>query len=101
MAFREQLMSAYGERVVLHPQDEDGLLDLAALLRTPRSDTLVYCCGPEPLLAAAEAQTAHWPPSPPPARRGSAARARQPSLKGSPTTATLCSERTNASQARS
>ena len=37
------------------PQDETGLLDLATLLGTPEPDTLVYCCGPEPLLAAVEA----------------------------------------------
>jgi Flavodoxin reductases (ferredoxin-NADPH reductases) family 1 len=37
------------------PQDETGLLDLDALLGTPQPDTLVYCCGPEPLLAAVEA----------------------------------------------
>ena len=40
--------TATGSRV--WPQDEVGLLDLDALLGTPREDTLVYCCGPEPLL---------------------------------------------------
>jgi len=45
----------------LHPQDEVGLLDLDALLGTPRPDTLVYCCGPEPLLAAVEEHCAAWP----------------------------------------
>ena len=45
----------------LHPQDEVGLLDLDALLGTPRPDTLVYCCGPEPLLAAVEEHCAGWP----------------------------------------
>jgi ferredoxin-NADP reductase len=45
----------------LHPQDEVGLLDLDALLGTPRPDTLVYCCGPEPLLVAVEEHCAGWP----------------------------------------
>ncbi len=45
----------------VHPQDEVGLLDLDALLGTPRADTLVYCCGPEPLLAAVEERCAAWP----------------------------------------
>ena len=46
---------AYGDRVTVRPQDETGLLDLGPLLGTPQPDTLVYCCGPEPLLAAVEA----------------------------------------------
>ncbi|MCW2583508.1 MAG: vanB [Klenkia sp.] len=45
----------------LHPQEEVGLLDLDGLLGTPRADTLVYCCGPEPLLAAVEERCAGWP----------------------------------------
>ncbi len=43
------------------PQDERGLLDLATILGTPDPDTLVYCCGPEPLLAAVEAACTTWP----------------------------------------
>jgi ferredoxin-NADP reductase len=58
MAFVEQLTD---RRVAIRPQDEYGLLDLDALLATPRSGTLVYCCGPEPLLAAVEARCAGWP----------------------------------------
>jgi ferredoxin-NADP reductase len=60
MAFLDQL-SRYGERVSVCPQDETGLLDLA-LLDEPRPGTLVYCCGPEPLLAAVEQRCAGWPP---------------------------------------
>jgi ferredoxin-NADP reductase len=60
MAFVDEL-SAYGERVTIAPQDEVGLLDLDAALGTPEADTLVYCCGPEPLLAAVEARCAAWP----------------------------------------
>ncbi|MFH5823181.1 cytochrome P450 [Georgenia sp. AZ-5] len=60
MAFLDEL-SAYGDRVRIVPQDESGLLDLATLLEIVRGDTLVYCCGPEPLLRAVEERTAHWP----------------------------------------
>jgi ferredoxin-NADP reductase len=60
MAFRDTL-AGYGDRVHLVPQDEAGLLDLAAILGTPAPDTLVYCCGPEPLLAAVEDRCASWP----------------------------------------
>jgi ferredoxin-NADP reductase len=60
MAFTGELQ-AYGERVGLHPQDSHGLLDLDALLGSPREGTLVYCCGPEPLLRAVEDRMSAWP----------------------------------------
>jgi ferredoxin-NADP reductase len=60
MAFTE-LLTKYGDRVHLVPQDERGLLDLDALLGAAADDTLVYCCGPEPLLQAAEARCRTWP----------------------------------------
>ena len=62
MAFAAELLSRYADRVHLRPQDEAGLLDLDTLLGQPREDTLVYCCGPEGLLAAVEARCAAWPP---------------------------------------
>jgi ferredoxin-NADP reductase len=55
MAFTEEL-SRYGERVTVAPQDETGLLDLASVLDDVPEDTLVYCCGPGPLLDAVEAR---------------------------------------------
>jgi ferredoxin-NADP reductase len=61
MAFLESLEEISGTPVVLHPQDEVGLIDLPGILGTPRPDTLVYCCGPEPLLQAVEKQCAAWP----------------------------------------
>lgn len=61
MAFREFLTGSYGDRVAVRPQDEVGLLDLDAVLETPEPGTLVYCCGPEPLLRAVEARCASWP----------------------------------------
>ncbi|WP_405957357.1 PDR/VanB family oxidoreductase [Streptomyces phaeochromogenes] len=60
MAFAEEL-SLYGDKVRVAPQDESGLLDLAAELGTPQSDTLVYCCGPGPLLDAVEERCEAWP----------------------------------------
>jgi ferredoxin-NADP reductase len=61
MAFVETLDAAHGPRVSLHPQDEVGLIDLDRILGTPQPDTLVYCCGPEPLLRAVEQACADWP----------------------------------------
>ncbi|MCL3997703.1 PDR/VanB family oxidoreductase [Streptomyces lavenduligriseus] len=61
MAFRDALVTRYGERVRVRPEDVYGRLDLEALLGTPRPDTLVYCCGPEPLLEAVEERCADWP----------------------------------------
>jgi ferredoxin-NADP reductase len=55
MAFQEEL-GAYGDRVTVAPQDETGLLDLASVLDDLPECTLVYCCGPGPLLDAVEAR---------------------------------------------
>ncbi|MGW3567435.1 PDR/VanB family oxidoreductase [Streptomyces sp. NPDC000941] len=68
MAFAGQLADRYGPKVRLVPQDESGLLDLASFLAAPTPEapntpnTLVYCCGPEPLLRAAEERCRAWPP---------------------------------------
>lgn len=67
MAFVEPLLAARGTsaegQVVLYPQDEVGLIDLDHVLGVPRSDTQIYCCGPEPLLRAVEerVKSARWP----------------------------------------
>ncbi|MEV7395211.1 PDR/VanB family oxidoreductase [Streptomyces sp. NPDC091215] len=61
MAFLEPLAAATGDRVTLYPQVEVGLPDLDRILATPRADTLVYCCGPEPLLKAVEERCRSWP----------------------------------------
>jgi cytochrome P450/ferredoxin-NADP reductase len=60
MAFLGEL-AGYGDRVTVWPQEEKGFIDLKGLLGNARPDTLIYCCGPEPLLNAVEAQTAAWP----------------------------------------
>ncbi|MER5220168.1 PDR/VanB family oxidoreductase [Streptomyces flaveus] len=60
MAFLDRL-TPYGDRVLVRPQDEYGLLDLGAFLGSPEEGTLVHACGPEPLLRAAQEQCADWP----------------------------------------
>lgn len=60
MAFLDKL-SAYGDRVCVQPFDEVGHIDLASWLDQPATDTLVYTCGPEPLLNAVEAKCERWP----------------------------------------
>ena len=60
MAFVDEL-ARHGDRVTMWPQDEHGHLDLDRLLGTPADETLVYVCGPTPLLDAVEARCASWP----------------------------------------
>ena len=60
MAFLDEL-AAYGDRVTVWPQDENGLIDLDGLLGQPQPGTNVYCCGPEPLLTAVEQRCGAWP----------------------------------------
>jgi ferredoxin-NADP reductase len=55
MAYAAELGAVDGDRVTLVPQDESGLLDLGAAVAAAPPGTAVYCCGPEPLIAAAEA----------------------------------------------
>ncbi|MFE5028011.1 PDR/VanB family oxidoreductase [Streptomyces sp. NPDC056656] len=54
MAFVDELTALGGDLTVV-PQDEQGHIDLASTLAGLPDGTLVYCCGPEPLLAAVEA----------------------------------------------
>jgi ferredoxin-NADP reductase len=61
MAFLDRLIREHGDRVSIRPQDETGLLDLAPLLDEPDPEALVYCCGPEPLLAAVARHCVSWP----------------------------------------
>ncbi|MEU9324572.1 PDR/VanB family oxidoreductase [Streptomyces canus] len=61
MAFLDRL-APHGDRVLVRPQDEYGLLDLAAHLGVPKEGTLVHACGPEPLLRAVQEQCTGWPP---------------------------------------
>ncbi|QAY59526.1 cytochrome P450 [Microbacterium protaetiae] len=60
MAFMEEL-ARYGDRVHLVPGDEMGHPDLEGIFSEVVAGTLVYACGPEPLLKALEAALEHWP----------------------------------------
>jgi ferredoxin-NADP reductase len=61
MAYLDHL-AQYGDRVTLVPQDKQGLLDVPGVLAEPSPGTLVYACGPEPLLEVCERTCAGWPP---------------------------------------
>lgn len=55
MAFLPELTALASERLTVHADDDHGgPPDLAALLAAQPDGTQVYCCGPEPLLAAVE-----------------------------------------------
>ncbi|WP_262103881.1 cytochrome P450/oxidoreductase [Arthrobacter sp. Marseille-P9274] len=60
MAFLDEL-EGYGDRVRFVPEDTDGRVDFGAYLAEVRPDTLIYCCGPEPLLNVVEKASSHWP----------------------------------------
>ncbi|MCW2774533.1 MAG: hypothetical protein JWN91_2859 [Nocardioides sp.] len=60
MAFLPEL-EAYGDRVLISPQDEGGHPDIAGALLRCSPGVHVYCCGPEPLLAAVEERTQALP----------------------------------------
>ncbi len=61
MAMADELASRWPSRVEIHPDDERGLPDLAALLAHPLPGTAVYACGPAPFLDATTAAMADWP----------------------------------------
>ena len=62
MAFAEALSGTYGDRVTVWADDENGrFFDLDSTLKEPADQTLVYCCGPEPLLSVVEQHCGHWP----------------------------------------
>ncbi|MFI1361796.1 PDR/VanB family oxidoreductase [Streptomyces griseochromogenes] len=55
MPFLEEVRTLAGKRLTLVAEDEDGRPDLGALFARVPEGTAVYCCGPEGLMAAAEA----------------------------------------------
>ncbi|GAA1164723.1 PDR/VanB family oxidoreductase [Ornithinimicrobium humiphilum] len=61
MAYADELLDLGGDVVRLYPQDTDGLLDLGAILAEAGPGTVVYCCGPAPLLDAAAGAVAASP----------------------------------------
>jgi ferredoxin-NADP reductase len=60
MAFLDEL-AQYRDKVLLVPQDESGLIDILGALEKAGQGTVVYACGPEPMLAAVEAAMTVWP----------------------------------------
>jgi len=59
MAFTDQLVELYGDRVQLVPEDELGPLHIPGLLQgLDHGGTAIYCCGPEGLVGAVEAMHA-------------------------------------------
>ena len=61
MPYLDETADRHPRRVSTYSEDEQGMIDLAALLATPRVDTLVYCCGPGGLLDAVERLCSTWP----------------------------------------
>ncbi|MFK4271758.1 PDR/VanB family oxidoreductase [Streptomyces milbemycinicus] len=55
LAYTEELVALGGDRVLLVPQDEAGLPDLAAELAASPPTHAVYACGPQPMLDAVTA----------------------------------------------
>lgn len=60
MAFLAEIDGLAGGEVHIVPQDERGLLDLQGFLGAPGADTVVYCCGPGPLIDAVEDICRTW-----------------------------------------
>jgi len=52
LVYAEELVESGGDRVLLLPQDEAGLPDLAAELAATPPAYAVYACGPQPMLDA-------------------------------------------------
>lgn len=59
MAFIEEL-TAYGDAVHIHADDESGFYPLAELLADPTGGFDAYACGPGPLLNVLERLTSAW-----------------------------------------
>lgn len=55
MSYRDELAD-WPDAVSIRPEDEYGLLDLAGALAERPAGSLVYCCGPEPLIQAVQRQ---------------------------------------------
>ena len=60
-AFHEELVALAPPNVFCH-FSEQPVLDVQGLLHTVEEGTHVVCCGPQGLMQAVQAATAHWPP---------------------------------------
>ena len=72
MAFVDELAER-ADRVCLFPQDEAGALPLGKLLAEAARGAVVYCCGPEGLIAAVQTESERLGRAPPHFERFSAA----------------------------
>ena len=61
MAFVQELAGLAGGEVHIVPQDQHGHPDLPRFLGAYQVGTVVYCCGPGPLIDAVEAHCRTWP----------------------------------------
>ena len=52
---------AHGGDVSVHASQVGARLDVTQCLAEVRPGTIIYCCGPESLMTAVEAASAHWP----------------------------------------
>ncbi len=62
MAFADELVAAYGDRVRLHPSDEGERFDVGSLAGGADDAAHLYTCGPKRLLEAVELASAGWAP---------------------------------------
>lgn len=60
MAFLDTVQ-VYGDHVLVQPENEMGLLDIAGWVGAQKPGKVVFCCGPERLIAAVESQCTGWP----------------------------------------
>ncbi|WJR80387.1 PDR/VanB family oxidoreductase [Bradyrhizobium sp. NP1] len=63
MAFLDEIAGHQDADISIVPQDEFGLIDLDRHLSVPQRGTLIYCCGPGPLIDAVEGASRCWPPA--------------------------------------
>jgi len=61
MLFLSELRRRYAHRVSPHAADTHVRLDVTGVVRRAGDDTLVYCCGPDPMMREAEAAGADRP----------------------------------------
>jgi ferredoxin len=61
MAFLDEVQAHESADIHIVPQDEVGLIDLDRHLAVPQRGSLIYCCGPGPLIDAVESASRSWP----------------------------------------
>lgn len=61
MPYLAELRELPGGDLDVWTDDVRGPIDVRSLLEAPSDDTAIYCCGPEPLLAAIESAVTGWP----------------------------------------